>query len=117
MTRLAIDFDDYNLHHFNEVITHLCLRFGPDSVRYRKSSSGTGYHVDVDVDLDPAEELRLREELHDCIGRRMADSARVRCGLRSSRLFEYKTTVDTTDNKHTTRRARPWHYMRSKKDS
>lgn len=85
-------------------------RYG--DVYVRKSSSGKGFHVSVDADITPEEELALRRELNDCKGRCIADESRVRSGLRSSRLFKWKSkTRVSKDYKvelHKTKQAGEW---------
>lgn len=98
---------------FQQVLDKLRSRYGEDKVLVRESSSGDGYHIRVLVDMDPAEELELREELGDCAGRCIADKTRLKAGMRTSRLFKYRSTCEvdqkTGEIKSTkSRKAKEW---------
>lgn len=79
---------------FEDTMRILRERFGSENVLIRKSSSGKGYHVRViNADITPADELKLRKELGDCAGRCVADEARLKSGMNTSRLFKCRSTT------------------------
>ena len=114
MTQLGLDFDndsahaESNIKHMESAIRYLIRRFGREHVFKRKSSSGKGWHVWVDVELTQEEELALRKELHDCKGRRMSDKGRLAAGFQTSRLFKWKSEIDTVNDKSITRMSGGW---------
>ena len=105
MPCISLDFDSLDDPNMKKAVKFLLERY-QERVMVRKSSSGRGWHVrvfprivpkngciveDHSDEHDPEMELRLREMLNDCRGRCIADGARVRCGLKSSRLFFVKS--------------------------
>ena len=63
--------------------------------------------------MDPHKEMRIREELNDCFGRRIADIGRLKAGMRTSRLFAVKGKCKLSkDFKHAEKteikKARKW---------
>jgi hypothetical protein len=92
MTEITFDFDDENVDRFVPVLTKLHERYG-DAVLVRRSSS-RGWHIWVKgTNVSPEEELKLRDELGDCEGRRAGDYARLHGGLTTSRLFTAKGRI------------------------
>lgn len=105
MPGISLDFDSPDDPNMKKAVIFLLERYH-ERVMVRKSSSGRGWHVrvfprivpnnghlieDHSDEHDPDMELQLREMLNDCHGRCVADGARVRCGLKSSRLFFVKS--------------------------
>lgn len=105
MTCISLDFDSPDDPQMVKAVKYLFERYR-ERVMVRKSSSGRGWHVRVFPRLrmrkgeiiedgtdehDADTELELRRMLGDCHGRCIADGARVRAGLKSSRLFFVKT--------------------------
>lgn len=92
MTELTFDFDFDNMGSFRPVLEELHRRYG-EKVWVRRSSF-RGWHIWVkDLDFAPEQEMKLRDELGDCQGRRAGDRARLQGGLNTSRLFTVKGTV------------------------
>lgn len=105
MTSISLDFDSPNDPRMVKAVKYLLEKYH-ERVMVRKSSSGRGWHIRVFPILSPKDgiltevhtdehgpdmELEIRKMLGDCHGRCIADGARVRCGLKSSRLFFVKT--------------------------
>ena len=105
MTSISLDFDSPDDPRMVRAVKYLLEKYH-ERVMVRRSSSGRGWHVRVFPMLsprggtiievhtdehDPDMELEIRQMLGDCHGRCIADGARVRCGLKSSRLFFVKT--------------------------
>ena len=105
MPSISLDFDKINDPRMLRAVRYLFDKY-EHRVMMRKSSSGRGWHIRVfplvmanagriePYDYDehcPEIELEIRKMLGDCIGRCIADEARVKTGLKSSRLFFVKS--------------------------
>jgi len=105
MTTISMDFDKPDDPNMTKAVKFLFERYG-HRVMVRKSSSRRGWHIRVFPNLIPKNgilkedssdehtpdiELEIRTMLNDCYGRCIADGARVRSGLKSSRLFFVKS--------------------------
>ena len=108
MVFLSFDFDEEESEDMKKFIEQ-CLDMGiGDDVYVRHSSSGVNWHVKTSISLPPKSELHVREHWGDCKGRCIADTSRIKAGLKSSRLFRIKTTIDIKTGEKTFKEAGEW---------
>ena len=105
LVQLSFDFDYDNINKFEPTLEYLHKTYG-DKVRVRRSAH-RGWHIWVtEIEMSADEELKLRDRLGDCEGRREGDYARMGVGLKTSRLFDVKGRI--TDGKKVVRSAGKW---------